>query len=108
MATMSDTKPILVIIQTLARVPQPGAIVVAEQTIDLYARAYAEPAAQAEALELLQRDLAQLPTETPAVAEFVMQTTSYISSLQRSSVDRSPSDHGPRDVASTVPQQRLL
>lgn len=81
MATMSDTKPILVIVQALARIAQPGAIVVAEQAIDLYAGAYPEPAARSEALDLLQRDLGQLPMETPAIARFVTQTRSYISSL---------------------------
>lgn len=60
-----------------------GAIVLAEQIVDMYATDFGHPADQSVALDALLRDLARLRRRDPSLDGFITDIESYIDGLHR-------------------------
>ena len=70
-------------IRRLGAAARIGAIVMAEQAVDLHVAAYASPDDRCIALDILLRDLARLRAREPALDGFIAEVESYIDLLHR-------------------------
>lgn len=69
-------------ISQLAGVSLPGALVLAEQAVDVHASQFLTPRERLTALDALTRDLMCLAVSDPSRAEFLRQVDSYIELLR--------------------------
>jgi hypothetical protein len=60
-----------------------GAVVLAEQTVDVYAAGFAHPDDRTVALDALLRDLARLRRRDPGLDGFITEIETYIDGLHR-------------------------
>ncbi|XYD09120.1 hypothetical protein R1A27_00330 [Methylobacterium sp. NMS12] len=81
------TRPILDLVRRHGRQNQPGAIVVVEQAVDVYAVAFKDRDARVVALDSLLRDLARLSALEPTLATFVERIERYVDDLHRDLAD---------------------
>lgn len=71
------------LVRRLGGTPRSGAVVLAEQAIDIYLAGYPRPDDRPIALDILLRDLARLRVQEPALDRFIGAVEGYSDLLHR-------------------------